>query len=312
MSHHILITGAAGYIGSILVPELLERGHRVTALDNFMYRQNSLAHVCHHERLNLLRGDIRSESVMKSLLAEADVVIPLAALVGAPICDRDPSGARTTNLEAPIAMFRMLSKAQRVIMPTTNSAYGKGGTDHHCDERSPLNPISTYAKHKVEVEHALLSRENSISLRLATVFGMSPRMRIDLLVNDFVYRAVNDEFLVLFEAHFRRNYVHLRDVAGAFLHCLEKFDSMSGEAFNVGLSDANFTKRELCAHIKRHVPKVVVHEEQFHSDPDQRDYLVSNAKIEATGFKARHSLDFGIQELLKGYRMLRNTRYGNV
>jgi nucleoside-diphosphate-sugar epimerase len=312
MSQKILVTGAAGYLGSILVPELLARGHEVTALDSFMYGQSSLAHVCYHDRFSLVRGDIRSDETMAPLLARADVVIPLAALVGAPLCDRDPVGARTTNLDAPLAMFRRLSKNQRIVMPTTNSAYGKGGGDQPSDEKSPLNPVSSYARLKVEVEHALLSRESSISLRLATAFGMSPRMRIDLLVNDFVHRAVNDGFIVLYESHFRRNYVHVRDVAAAFVHCLDHFDRMAGGAYNVGLSEANLTKLELCERIRRHVPKLVIREEEFQSDPDQRDYVVSNGKIEATGFKAGHSLDFGIQELLKGYRMLRNTRYGNV
>jgi nucleoside-diphosphate-sugar epimerase len=242
----------------------------------------------------------------------ADVIIPLAALVGAPLCNRDPIGSSTTNRDSILTLIKHLSQEQRVLMPTTNSAYGTGDKDNYCDENSPLNPISLYAKDKVEVEKALLQHDNAISFRLATVFGMSPRMRIDLLVNDFTYRALNDRFIVLFESHFKRNYIHVRDVARAFMHGIEHFGEMKGEPFNIGLSEANLSKLELCELIRKYLPDFVVIEAPVGQDPDKRNYIVSNQKIERTGFKPAYSLDFGIQELIKGYSMIKNTKYGNV
>lgn len=312
MSHNILVTGGAGYLGSTMVPELLAAGHKVTVLDNFMYGQNSLAHVCHHANFSVVRGDVRQESVLLPLLAQADTVIPLAALVGAPICARDPVGATTINHDAILMMLKHVSPQQRILMPTTNSAYGSGDKDNFCTEESPLNPISKYAIDKVEIERALMQHPNAISFRLATVFGMSPRMRIDLLVNDFTYRAVHDRFVVLFEGTFKRNYIHVRDVSRVFQHAIAHFDSMKGQIYNFGLSDANVSKQELCQRIQKYVPDFVYIDAPVGKDPDQRNYIVSNAKIEATGFKQTHTLDFGIQELIKGYSMIRNTRYGNV
>jgi nucleoside-diphosphate-sugar epimerase len=312
MREHVLVTGGAGYLGSTLVPALLDAGYRVTVLDSFLYRQASLNHVCHHPAFEVVRGDIRDERVIAPLLARADVVIPLAALVGAPLCDADPVGARTVNHDAILSMLALMSPSQRVLMPTTNSAYGTGDEHHHCTETSPLRPISRYARDKVEVESKLMQRENAVSFRLATVFGMSPRMRIDLLVNDFTYRAVHDRFVVLFEGDFKRNYVHGRDVARVFLHGLERFDAMRGQVFNVGLSDANVSKRELCDRIRRHLPDFVALDAPVGKDPDQRNYVVSNAKIEAAGFRTGTSLDAGIVELVKGFAMLRNTVHGNV
>lgn len=312
MSLNILVTGGAGYIGSILVPELLAAGHRVTVLDNFMYGQNSLASACASPAFDVVRGDVRSGDVVRPLLAKADVLIPLAALVGAPLCARDPVGAATTNHDAVMEMLALASPQQLIIMPTTNSAYGSGDENNFCTEESPLRPISQYALEKVKVEQRLMQHPGAVSFRLATVFGMSPRMRIDLLVNDFTYRAATDRFVVLFESHFKRNYIHVRDVARVFLHALAHAGRMKGNIYNVGLSDANLSKRELCEAIRRRVPEFVVMEAQVGRDPDQRNYVVSNAKIEATGFRPRHSVDDGIQELVKGYRMLRNTRYSNV
>lgn len=312
MSHHILVTGGAGYLGSTMVPELLAAGHSVTVLDNFLFKQNSLAHCCHYPNFNVVRGDIRVKSVIKPLIDKADTIIPLAALVGAPMCSRDPVAATTTNHDAVSLMLSLLSKEQRLLMPTTNSAYGTGDENNFCTEDSPLRPISQYAIEKVAVEKELMQHQNAISFRLATVFGMSPRMRTDLLVNDFTYRAVVDRFVILFESHFKRNYIHVRDVMRVFCHGIENFDKMKGQIYNVGLSDANVSKWELCQAIQKHLPDFVFQEAQFGKDPDQRNYVVSNAKIESTGYRQAYSLDFGIQELIKGYAMIRNSVYGNV
>jgi len=312
MSHRILVTGGAGYLGSTLVQELLAAGHKVTVLDNFMYHQNSLAHVCHHPDFEVVRGDVRLESAVLPLLKKADIVIPLAAYVGAPLCARDPVGATTTNHDAIVTMLKHASKHQRILMPTTNSAYGSGDANNYCTEESPLHPISHYAIEKVKVEKALMQHPNAISFRLATVFGMSPRMRIDLLVNDFTYRAVHDRFVVLFEAGFKRNYIHVRDVARAFLHGIDHYEKVNGQIFNVGLSDANVSKKELCEVIQRQVPDFTFVEAPIGKDPDQRNYIVSNAKIEATGYRPRVSLEAGVRELIKGFTMIRNSVYGNV
>jgi len=308
----ILVTGGAGYLGSTLVPELLAAGHRVTVLDNFLFKQASLNHVCHHAGFSVVKGDIRVQDTVVPLLKSADVVIPLAALVGAPLCSLDPVGASSVNHDAITMMLRHLSKSQIVLMPTTNSAYGTGDRNNFCTEDSPLRPISKYARDKVQVEQALMQHPNAISLRLATVFGMSPRMRIDLLVNDFTYRAVHDRFVVLFESAFKRNYVHVRDVARAFQHALANFERMKGQIYNVGLSEANVSKRELCERIHKQVPDFVFLEAPVGQDPDQRNYIVSNAKIEATGFRTAFPLDAGIAELIKGYTMMRRTPLGNV
>jgi nucleoside-diphosphate-sugar epimerase len=312
MSYNILVTGGAGYLGSILVPDLLEAGHKVTVLDNFMFKQTSLNHCCHHPKFTIVKGDIRQKNTMLALMRQADVIIPLAALVGAPLCSLDPIGATTINHDAIELMLNLLSKDQIVLMPTTNSAYGTGDKDNYCNEDSPLRPISQYAIEKVEIEKELMQQPNAISFRLATVFGMSPRMRIDLLVNDFTYRAVNDRFVVLFESHFKRNYIHVRDVSRVFQHALNNHDAMKGEIYNVGLSDANVSKRELCECIQKQVPGFIFIDEQIGKDPDQRNYIVSNEKIESTGFKTEFSLDRGIGELLKGYTMIKNSLYGNV
>jgi len=305
---NILITGGAGYIGSVLVPELLQDGHNVTVLDNFIFGQSSLNHVCYHPNFRVYRGDVRIEADMLPLMKDADIIIPLAAYVGAPFCDRDPIGATTTNKDAIFMMMKYLDKDQVVIMPTTNSAYGTGD---NCTEESPLNPISRYAIDKVEVEKVLMNHSNATSLRLATVFGMSPRMRIDLLVNDMTYRAVYDGFVVLFESHFKRNYIHVRDVVQAFKMAITQ-ETMRGQIYNVGLSSANVSKRELCDIIKTYVPRFEIVEAEIGKDKDQRNYVVSNKKIELEGFEPNYNLSNGIQELLKGFTMIKNTKYGNV
>jgi nucleoside-diphosphate-sugar epimerase len=228
------------------------------------------------------------------------------------MCTLDPVGATTVNHDAISLMIKLLSKEQIVLMPTTNSAYGTGDENNFCTEESPLRPISQYAIEKVGIEKELMQHENTVSFRLATVFGMSPRMRIDLLVNDFIYRAVYDRFVVLFESHFKRNYVHVRDVSRVFQHALNNYDKMKGQVYNVGLTDANISKWELCEHIQKQCPDFVFIEAQVGKDPDQRNYIVSNSKIEATGFKTSVSLDAGISELIKGYTMIKNTLHGNV
>ena len=309
---NILITGGAGYLGSVMTPELIKKGFNVTVLDNFMYKQNSLNNLCQYKNFNIENGDVRIKSIVEPLLKKADIIIPLAAYVGAPLCNKDPIGASSVNKEAIFMMLKYLSKNQRIIMPTTNSAYGSGNKENFCDENSELKPISLYAKEKVEVENRLIEHENFVSYRLATVFGMSPRMRIDLLVNDFTYRAFNDQFLVLFESHFKRNYIHVKDVTRAFIHAIDNFESMKGEVFNVGLSDTNISKKELCEAIKLQVPNFVFPEEEVGEDPDKRNYIVSNEKIEKTNFKTSVSLSDGIKELIKGYKMINNSVYTNI
>jgi nucleoside-diphosphate-sugar epimerase len=295
-----------------MVPDLLAADHKVTVLDNFMFKQSSLNHCCYHPNFNVVKGDIRQKDTMSKLMKEADIIIPLAALVGAPLCNLDPIGATTINHDAIELMLKLLSKDQIVLMPTTNSAYGTGDKDNYCNEESSLRPISQYAIEKVEIEKKLMQHSNAISFRLATVFGMSPRMRIDLLVNDFTYRAVNDGFVVLFESHFKRNYIHVRDVSRVFQHAINNHENMKGEIYNVGLSDANVSKKELCQHIQKQLPNFIYIDEQIRKDPDQRNYIVSNEKIEATGFRTEFSLDLGIRELIKGYTMINNSQYGNA
>jgi len=307
----ILVTGGAGYIGSVLVPVLLEAGHRVTVIDSFMYGQSSLLGCCHQELLQVIRGDVRDEQLFSGALKQADVIFPLACLTGAPICERDPLEAKTVNLDAIKTLVRMRSPQQRIIFPTTNSGYGVGEKKMHCTEETPLRPISTYGRLKVEAEKIILDAGNSLTFRLATAFGISPRMRLDLLVNDFVYRAMTDRFLVLFQSHFKRNYIHVRDVSRVFGHALEHFDTMKGQPYNVGLSDANLSKRELCEVIREQLPDFYFTDAEVGTDPDQRDYIVSNERIEKTGFKPQVNLRAGIAELIKGYQVIRRATYAN-
>lgn len=308
----ILVTGGAGYLGSTLVPQLLADGHSVTVLDNYMFRQNPFADCFHLESFGVIRGDCRDERLLADLVPSHDVIIPLAALVGAPLCNKDHLGAVSTNRDAIRLLCRLASPNQRILMPVTNSGYGIGKPGVPCTEDSPLKPLSLYGTSKVEAESAVLERANSISFRLATVFGMSPRLRLDLLVNDFVYRAVHDRAVVIFEGHFKRNFLHIRDVARVFLHGIRNFDSMRGRAYNVGLEDANLTKLELCEVIRKHVPGFVYLEAPIGEDPDKRDYIVSNQRILATGWKPEWDLDRGIRELVKGCRVLSDHIHSNV
>ena len=308
----VLVTGGAGYIGSILVPELLKEGHEVTVLDNFLYNQNSLLDCCNNPHLTIVRGDARDRKLLENHIKDKDFIIPLACLVGAPLCDKFPDEARSINCDAIKLILELRESNQKIIFPNTNSGYGIGQENMYCTEETPLNPISLYGKVKVDAERALLEAGNAISLRLATVFGISPRMRLDLLVNDFVYRAVNDGFIVLFEADFKRNYIHIRDVARAFMHCMSGFDTMKDEAYNVGLSDANLSKKELCEKIKNEIPSFYFVEAKIGEDKDKRNYIVSNEKLEKTGFKPTVSLHAGIQELIKGYQVIKRNQFSNI
>ncbi len=309
---HVLVTGGAGYIGAVLCEHLLAEGYRVSVLDNLMYRQGSLFHLCLHPVFDFVKGDVRDEELMRRLVKKADVIIPLAAVVGAPACDRDPWLAKSVNLEAVRALNRLRSSQQLVIFPTTNSGYGTQSGETYCTEDTPLQPISIYGQTKLHAEMEMLDSPNSISLRLATVFGMSPRMRIDLLVNHFVYAAVTDGYIVIFEKDFKRNYLHVRDAADCFIHCIENATQMVGRPYNVGLDDANLSKMELALKIKEHVPKFYLHFSEVGSDPDQRNYIVSNQRLRDAGFEAKRSLDDGIKELLKGYRMMGRAPFKNA
>lgn len=305
-----LVTGGAGYLGSVLVPVLLERGHHVTVLDTFGRGTTELAACCRYDGFNPIRGDTRDERMLNDLVPQADVVIPLAAVVGAPLCDADPIAARTINQDAVISLAKRVSKAQILVFPTTNSGYGIGQANTLCTEETPLKPISLYGVTKMAAEQMVLER-GGVSLRLATVFGMAPRMRIDLLVNDFTWRAMTDRAVVVFEGHFKRNYIHIRDVAKGFVHAVANIDLMRGQAYNLGLSSANLSKLELCERIKQQFPAFSFLESPIGEDPDKRNYIVSNEKIEKTGWSADWTLDRGIEELARGYRMLRNSRYAN-
>lgn len=308
----ILVTGGAGYIGSVLVPLLLTEGYQVIVLDNFLYQQTSLLDCCFDKKLTILRGDVRDARLLSELVPKVDAVLPLACLTGAPICMRDPETAKAVNRDAVKTLLDLMSPRQLMVFPSTNSGYGVGQQDIYCDEDTPLRPLSWYGRLKVEIESVLLERGNCVTFRFATLFGVSPRMRLDLLVNDFTYRAVVDRFIVLFEPHFKRNYLHVRDAARAFMHALANYEQMKGCPYNVGLSEANLSKWELCEVIQKYVPDFCFMTAEVGKDPDQRNYIVSNQRIEATGFKPSVSLNEGIEELIKGYQIIRRNQYSNV
>lgn len=309
---NILITGGAGYLGSILTEHLLDKGYHVTVLDNLMYSEQNLFHLCANNRFDFVFGDVRNEQLVSSLVSKADVIIPLAAIVGAPCCDLDPLMATSVNLDAIRMINRIRSRTQLLIYPTTNSGYGTKSGDMFCTEETPLEPISLYGRTKSDAEASVLETSHAITLRLATVFGMSPRMRMDLLVNHFVYAALTDRYIVVFEKDFKRNYVHIRDVADCFIHCIENSDAMIGRPYNVGLDNANLSKEELALKIKQHIPEFFVHFSDIGSDPDKRNYIVSNQRLSEAGFEAQRSLDDGIRELIKGYRLLGRTPRKNI
>lgn len=308
----VVVTGGAGYIGSVLCERLLDAGYHVTVVDNLMYGQHSLFQLCADSHFEFVCGDVRCEELMRGLISKADVLIPLAAIVGAPAADRDPWLSRSVNVEAVLLLNRLRSRNQLVIYPTTNSGYGTKTGEVHCTEETPLEPISLYGRTKVQAEVELLGSQNAISLRLATVFGFSNRMRLDLLVNSFVYQALTDRYIVIFEKDFKRNYVHIRDVSDCFVHCIQHADCMAGKPYNVGLDAANLSKEELALKIKQYIPDFYIHFSEVGSDPDKRNYIVSNERLREAGFEARRSLDQGIQELIKGYRMMPRSALKNA
>ena len=304
----VLITGGAGFIGSVLTPMLLDAGHHVTVLDTFVHGENSLASSCSNPNFSVVNGDARDPLVLKPLVDTHDVLIPLAALVGAPLCAKDPALAYELNYGAIDTLCNLARPEQWIIYPNTNSGYGT--QTEPCAEDTPLNPISVYGQAKCAAEYRVLKCTNSVAFRLATVFGASPRMRTDLLVNDFVLRAVRDRAIVLFDENACRNFIHIRDVALAFMHVLNNWPTMRGNVYNLGDSRANMTKTQLCGAINEHIAF------DWYSgsgnDPDRRDYLVSNERLEATGWSPRFSLDAGIKELCKLYQTLRINRYANA
>jgi len=309
----VLVTGGAGYLGSILCERLLDEGYDVTVLDNLTYGPGSLFHLAHNPHFHFIQGDVRFTGLMASLVSKADVIIPLAAIVGAPACDAKPIDAAAINYTAIKDLGKLVTKPQLIIYPTTNSGYGTQADGVLCTENTPLTPISLYGKTKSEAEVYLLNNyTHTITLRLATVFGCSPRMRLDLLVNDFTYQAYTNGYISLFEPHFIRNYVHIRDVADCFLHCLENESTMRGHAYNLGLDSANISKADLALKIKDHLPNFQIYHANEGKDPDQRNYRVSNQRLRDAGFEATRTLDQGIEELIKGYRMMGRGNYKNV
>jgi len=312
MKRKVLITGGAGYIGSILVPELLNNGFEVTVFDNLMFQQTSFLDCCNNPDFHFINADVRNTARMKEAMKDKDIIIPLAALVGAPLSNKDTSSTIAINRDAVVEMNKMRSKNQLVLFPTTNSGYGIGQDGIYCTEETPLRPISLYGVTKSEAEADLLASDNVITFRLATVFGCSPRMRLDLLVNDFTFRAFSQKYIVLFESHFKRNYIHVRDVAKAFIFGIENFDKMKNQTYNVGLSSANLSKMELCLEIKKQIPDFFITESEINSDPDQRNYIVSNDKIEGMGYRPDNDIQMGITELIKGFSILTPNKYSNV
>ena len=307
----ILVTGGAGYIGSVLIPKLLLDGYEVTCVDNLMYEPTSLMMATINKNFKLIVGDARDKELMKPLIEKNDVIIPLACMTGAPLCNKDKVAAASVNKDSVVMCSELSSPEQLLIYPCTNSGYGIGEEGIFCTEESPLNPISLYGKLKVEAENILLQKGNAITFRLATVFGISPRPRLDLLVNDFTYRAYFDKTVVLFEAEFKRNYLHIEDAADGFRFAI-KNPNLMGNCFNLGYSEANLSKRELCDEIKNVIPDFVYLISEIGSDIDKRNYIVSNQKIEDAGFKAKRDLSTGIKELVKALPLLKRTQFANI
>lgn len=304
----ILVTGGAGYVGSVLVPQLVTAGHDVTVLDNMSYEQAGLIGLRSLYQFNLVNGDVRNLNLVKELLEDVEIVIPLAAVVGAPACDKDPEMAQAVNYDAIESMLKLMKPEQKIIFPTTNSGYGTKSGDVYCTEETPLEPISLYGRLKCEAEKLILKRGNAITLRFATVFGVSPRLRLDLLVNSFVYEALQRKYILLYEKDFRRNYLHIRDAADCIIHCINSFDSMKNEIYNVGLDEANLSKWQLANLVKEHVPEFEIVCSEIGTDPDKRDYIVSNEKLRQSGFVASRPIEKGVEELLSVYKMMSSWR----
>ena len=305
----VLITGGAGYLGSTLTKHLLEAGYSVTVLDNLMYDQVTLLHLFGNPKFQFELGDVRDKKLLQELVGLNDVIIPLAAIVGMPACKANPELTVAVNYQQVADIVEVLRDDQKLILPNTNSQYGS--SDSIITEESPFNPLSLYAKTKCDAENIMLEKGNGVSLRLATVFGVSPRMRTDLLVNDFVYKSVVDGYLVLFEAHFKRNYIHVQDIARTFQFIIENYENCKGQAFNVGLSTANLSKLELAEKIKSHIPSLVIKQDDFKEDFDKRNYIVSNEKLEALGWKPIYDLDYGIKQLMSAYKIVINKNNQN-
>jgi len=301
----ILITGGAGYLGSVITGKMLERGYSVTVLDKLIFNQTSLLQYTSNPNFKFIHGDVRNEKLLEKLCLDSDAIVPLAAIVGFPACASEPELAREINFTQIFNIVKYTKGlGKKILYPNTNSGYGIGVGQTECTEESPLNPISIYGSTKCEAENFLKSNTDAIMFRLATVFGVSPRMRTDLLVNDFTYKAITDKYIVVFEKNFKRNFIHIQDVAGVFLFMLENYDTYKGEVFNVGLSDANLSKQELLEKIQSHVKNFAVSYNDYYEDPDKRDYIVSNLKVESTGWSPNWTVDMGIKELIMAYQMI--------
>ena len=301
----VLITGAAGYLGSVITETLLNNDYKVIGLDNLSFNQLSLLPHTSNPNFRFVYGDVQDQTLLKSLVDESDIIIPLAAIVGFPACDANPKLAEEINFgQIKNIVDWIKGTDKKILFPNTNSGYGVGEDGVYCTEESPLNPISIYGKTKVDAEKYILDNTDGICFRLATVFGVSPRMRTDLLVNDFVYKAITDKYIVVFERNFKRNFIHVRDVASVFLFMIQNYETHKGEVFNVGLSDANLSKKELLEKIQTYVKNFAVVYDDYYEDPDKRDYIVSNQKVESTGWYPQVDIDMGIKELIHGYKMI--------
>jgi len=283
----ILITGGAGYIGSKLVTKLLDLNFKVTAIDVLKFSSKSLNHLFNNKNFQLINADVRNKKIMKNLIKKNEFIVPLAALVGAPLCEKNKNEAISVNLDSIKDLMKNVTKRNKIIYLTTNSGYGVGEKDKYCDERSPLNPLSLYGRTKVEAEKIVLKSKNSIGFRLATVFGYSYRMRTDLLVNNFVFNSIKDKKLEIFEPHFRRNYIHVDDVVDGIVYSIKNFNKMKSNIYNLGLSSANLTKYMLAKKIQKQLKYLKIKIIKDKKDPDQRDYYVSNKKIVSKGFRAK-------------------------
>ena len=296
---NILITGGAGYIGSKLATKLVNLNFNVTVIDALKFTKNSLNHLFYRNNFNFIKGDIRNKKLMKDLIKKNEFIIPLAALVGAPLCEKNKKEAISVNLDAIQFLVKNIRKKHKIIFLTTNSGYGRGKKNKFCDEQSPLNPISLYGRTKVQAEKIVMKFKNVVCFRLATVFGYSYRMRTDLLVNNFVFKSLKDGKLILFEPHFRRNFIHVNDVVNGIIYSINNFNHLKSNVYNLGLSSANISKYMLAKKIKQKLKYLKIKIIKHKKDPDQRDYYVSNRKIEKKGFKAKTSIDEGINELIK-------------